>query len=101
VNAFDHFGFCGCRFDVFGPPFVKRFALCYRTVVCPVLSVTLVYCGQMVGRIQMKLRLRVGLGPGHTVLDGDPGPPSFKGAQLSPQFSAHICCGQLAQDAIW
>ena len=33
-----------------GRPFVKRFALYYRTVVClsvcPVLSVTLVYCGQ-------------------------------------------------------
>ena len=32
-----------------GRPFVKRFALCYRYVVClsvcPVLSVTLVYCG--------------------------------------------------------
>ena len=24
---------------LFGRPFVKRFALCYRTVVCPVLSV--------------------------------------------------------------
>jgi len=28
---------------VFGRPFVKRFDLCYRTVVC--LSVTLAYCG--------------------------------------------------------
>ena len=26
---------------VFGRPFVKRFALCYQTVVCPVLSVCL------------------------------------------------------------
>jgi len=39
---------------------------------CPVLSVTLVYCGQTVVRIQMKLGLQVGLGPGHIVLDGDP-----------------------------
>ena len=35
---------------IFGRPFVKRFALCCRTVVCPdclsVLSVTSVYCGQ-------------------------------------------------------
>ena len=31
--------------------------------------------------------------PGHIVLDGDPAPPP-KGAQ--PQFSAHICCGQMA-----
>jgi len=27
------------RTPVFGRPFVKRFALCYRSVVCPVLSV--------------------------------------------------------------
>jgi len=84
---------------VFGRPFVKRFALwttfftstgstmetnkhktkCYRSVVLSVLSVclsvTLVYCGQTVGRIKMKLGMQVGLGPGHTVLGGDPGPP--------------------------
>jgi len=63
---------------VFRRPFVKRFALCYQTVVClsvclsclSVLSVTLVYCGQTVKRIKMKLGMRVGLGPGHIVLDG-------------------------------
>jgi len=32
-----------------------------------VLSVTLVYCGQTVGRIKMKLGMQVGLGPGHSV----------------------------------
>jgi len=34
----------------FGRPFVKRFALCYRTVILScisVLSVTLVYCGHL------------------------------------------------------
>ena len=43
---------------------------------CPALSlsVTLVYCGQTVGRIKMKLGMQVGLGPGHIVLDGDPAP---------------------------
>jgi len=47
---------------------------------CPVcLSVTLVYCGQTVGWIKMKLGVEVGLGPGHIVLDGYPAPP--KGAQ--------------------
>ena len=51
------------------------FALCYQTVVCPVLSVTLVYCGQTVGRINMKLGMQVGLDPGHNVLTGDPAPP--------------------------
>jgi len=38
------------------------------SVRCPVcLSVTLVYCGQTVGRIKMKLDMQVGLGPGHIV----------------------------------
>jgi len=42
---------------LFGRPFVKRFTLCYRTVVCPVclpvcLSVTFVHCGQTVGTDQ-------------------------------------------------
>ena len=82
---------------IFGRPFLKRFALCYRSVVCPVcpvclsvcLSVTFVHCGQMVERI-----MQVGLGPGHIVLRVDPAPPPPKGH--SPQFSAHICCGQTA-----
>ena len=39
---------------------------------------------------QDKLGLEVELSPGHTVLDGDPAPQ--KGH--SPQFSAHVCCGQ-------
>ena len=36
------------------------------------MSVTLVYCGQTVGWINMKLGVEVGLGPGIIVLDGDP-----------------------------
>ena len=36
--------------------------------VCPVLSVTLVHCGQTVGWIKMNLGMQVGLGPGHIVL---------------------------------
>jgi len=35
----------------------------------------LVYCGQTVGWIKMKLGTKVGLGPGHVVLDGDPALP--------------------------
>ena len=36
----------------------------------------------------------IGLGPGHILLDGNPVPlPKWGGA---PQFSAHICCGQMA-----
>jgi len=57
-------------YQVFGRPFVKLFARCYRSVVC--LSVTLVYCGQTVGWTKTKLGTEVGLGPDHIVLDGDP-----------------------------
>ena len=65
-----------CDLSIFGRPFVKRFALCYRTVVCHVclsclsvsyLSVTLVYCGQKVGWIKMPLDTEVGLGQGDIV----------------------------------
>jgi len=63
---------------------------------CPVLSVTLVYCGQMVGWIKVKLGLQVGLSPGHIVLDGDPAPPPKKKGHSSPQFLAHVYCGQTA-----
>jgi len=55
-------------------------------MVCPMLSdylsvlpVTLMYCGQMVGWINMKLGMQVGLGPGHIVLDGDAAPHAPKG----------------------
>jgi len=62
-----------CFGAVFGRPFVKRFALCYWTIVLSLcLSVTLVYCGQTVGWIKMKLGMKVGLGPGNILLDGDP-----------------------------
>jgi len=43
----------------------------------------------------MKLGVQVGLGPGHIVLDGYPGPPPPKGH--SPQFFAHICYGLMAR----
>jgi len=39
--------------------------------------------------------VRVGLGPGHTVIDGDPAPLPQR--DIAPQFSAHICCSQMAQ----
>ena len=79
---------------LFGRPFVKRFVLCYWTDVClSVLSVTLVYCGQTVGWINMPLGVEVGLRPGHIVLDGDIAPPK---GHNSPQFSTHVYCGQTA-----
>ena len=72
---------------------------CLSYLSCPVLSVMFVNCGQMVGRIKMKLSLQVGIGPGHIVLDGDPALLP-KGAQLS----AHICLrpnGCMDQDVTW
>jgi len=62
------------------------------SVLC--LSVTLVYCGQTVRWIKMKLGTEVGLDPGHIVLDGIH-LPSLKG-HTSLQFSTHICSGQTA-----
>jgi len=43
----------------------------------------------------MKLGMQVGLVPGLIVLDGNPSPPPPKGH--SPQFLAHVCCGQMAE----
>jgi len=75
------------RLPIFGRQFLKRFALCYRTVVLSVcLSVTLAEAylqakfhldpsNRLIGWIKMKLGVAVGLGPAHIVLDGDPTPP--------------------------
>jgi len=41
----------------------------------------------------MPLGTKVGLGPGHIVLDGDPAPPLSK-KRAHPEFSAHVSCGQ-------
>jgi len=75
---------------VFGRPFVRRFAICYSSVVLSVLSVslsvTLVYCGQTAAWMdQDTLGTEVGLGPGDIVLDGDQAPPQT-GAQQPPTF---------------
>jgi len=53
--------------------------------VLSVLSVTLVYCGQTVGWIEMKLGMQVGLSPGHILLDGDP-PPYPQRGTAPPNF---------------
>jgi len=50
-----------------------------------VLSVTLVYCSQMVGRIKMPLGTEVGLGQGDFVDFGDPAPPPIK-RDTAPNF---------------
>jgi len=48
----------------------------------------------MAGWIKMALGMKLGLNPGHIVLDGDPAPLAKKGAQ--PQFLAHFYWGQTA-----
>jgi len=47
--------------------------------------VTLFYCGQTVGWIKMSVGTKVGLGPGHIVLDGDPAIPTERGTAV-PQL---------------
>jgi len=53
------------------------------------------HCRQTVEQIKMNLGMQVGLGPGHIVLDGDPAPLPQR-VTAPTQFSAHICCGQMA-----
>ena len=82
-----------------GRPFVKRFDLCHRTVVLSVCLYCLSVCNVGVlspnGWTDQDETWHAGrLGPGHIVLEGDPAPPLSKGN--SPQFSTHICCGQMA-----
>ena len=97
-------------FQVFGRPFIKRFVLCYWTVVLSVslsvLSVMLMYCGQMIGRIKMKLGMQVGLGPGHIVFNGDPALPLQKKVGTAHPASIFSPCllwpnGWMDQDATW
>ena len=91
---------------IFGP-FVKRFVLCYQTVVClfvcPVLSVTFVHCGQTVGQTKMKLGVQVGLSHGHIVLDRDPAPPLPKGHSPHPIFCPYLLQpnGCMDKDVTW
>jgi len=58
------------------------------------LSATLVHCGQTVGWIGMPLGTKVGLRPGHIVLDVDPaptwGPSSPSEAQQTPLFGPRV-----------
>ena len=44
----------------------------------------------------MALGMELGLGPIHIVLDGDTTPGPKKGVKAPSQFSAHLCCGQMA-----
>ena len=73
--------------------FTKEAALCYmrsqlpppkKEDTVPPISAH-VRCGQMAGWIKLPLGTKVGLGPSHIVLHGDPSTP-----QLPLQFSAHV-----------
>ena len=43
----------------------------------------------------MSLGTKVGLGPGHIVLDGDPAAPTEMGTAAPAHFLAHVYCGQM------
>ena len=66
-------------------------------------SVTFVHCDQTVGRINMKLSVQVGLGPGHIVLDGDAAPTPPKGHSPHPIFGPYLLRPNdcMDQDATW
>jgi len=55
---------------VFGRPFVKRFALCFMTVVCPVCDVGVLWPNDWMDQDET-WHGGIGFGPGHIVLDGD------------------------------
>ena len=64
-----------------------------RCPVCPVLSVTLVYCGQTAEWIKMPLGTKVDVGPGHTALHGTQRlpPPQKKINKSGPQPPISAC----------
>jgi len=72
-------------YSFFGRLFVKRFTLCYRTVVlsvCPICNVGVLWPN---GWTDQELGVQVG--PGHIVFDGDSALlPLQKGAQPPPNF---------------
>jgi len=63
---------------VFGRPFVKRFALCYRPMsvctVCHVCDIGVFWPNAWTDQDET-WHAGIDLGPGHIVLDGDPAPP--------------------------
>jgi len=67
------------------------------------LSVTLVYYGQTVGWIKMKLGTKVGLGPGDIMVDVDSAPLPKQGAQQPPLFGPCLFWrnGSIDQDPMW
>jgi len=81
---------------IFGRPFVKRFALWYRTVVCPVLSclscLSVLWPNGWMHQDATWCRGRPRPRP-HCVRWG---PSSPRKGHSTPHFSAHVYCGQAA-----
>ena len=72
---------------------VRCLSVCLSCLsVCPVCNVGVLWPNGWSD--QDETCMQVGLGPGHIVLEGDPAPPPQRGT--ASQFSAHICCGQMA-----
>ena len=95
---------------VFGRPFVKKGSpcaiggplscsclSCLSVMSC--LSVTLVYCGQMVGWITMKLGMELGIDPGYIVLDGYPAlRPNFRPMSIVARQLNELRCHLIATE---
>jgi len=77
--------------DFIGRPFAKRFVLCYRTVVCPVCSVGVLWPNGSMDQNETWHGGRPRLRP-HCVRRRPIAPP--KGH--SPNFRPHVCCSQTA-----
>jgi len=86
-------------YEIFGRPFLRRFALCYQTTVvclsvlsvCPVCDVGVLWPNDWMDQGETRHAGRPRPWP-HCVRWG-PSSPSPK--EHSPQFSAHICYGQI------
>ena len=80
---------------VFGQPFVNRFALCYQTVClsCPVCDVRVLWPNGWTKQDETWQAGRPRPWP-YCVRRGPSSPPQRGTSPI--QFSAHICCGQMA-----
>jgi len=98
VVSIIHYVLCRSVLDfvnIFEQPFVKWFALCYWTVVCPVCGVDVLWPNGWMDQDPTWCEGRPRPSP-HCVRwgVGTQLPPPQKGH--SPQFSVHVCCGQTA-----
>ena len=80
-------------------PFVKRFALCYRTVVCPDYPVCLYNVGVLwpngwMNQDQNATRYGGTHRPMPHCVRWGPTSPIERGTAPLPHFSAHVYCGQ-------